>query len=194
SPQLALRQPDGVARPESYAVEGTAVGPQRDLVLGSAVQIVEHHSRQTTPGQATQVLDVDGTGRCNRATAGHGASPLPVPCGLQAEELRIQPTASHELLVRPLVDQLPAPQDQHLVVAALQPFGHRVGQAAACRLTHSCLVVQRLHLAHPDVLLQDEIVAHEVLENHADVLAQADQVIVAQVDTVEQDATFVRVV
>src|SRR4029077_14517638 len=58
----------------------------------------------------------------------------------------------------------------------------------------SRVVVQRLHLTHADVLLQDEIVAHEVLENDADVLSQTDQVVVAQVHAIEQDTPLIRIV
>jgi hypothetical protein len=52
-----------VPRPECDAIKGPTVRPERDLVFGSAVQVVEYHSRQTALSQATQVLDIDCTGR-----------------------------------------------------------------------------------------------------------------------------------
>src|SRR2546425_7274340 len=40
----------------------------------------------------------------------------------------------------------------------------------------------------------DEVVAYEVLEDHADAAAQAVQIVLAQVHAIEQDAPFVGVV
>src|SRR5260370_767001 len=83
---------------------------------------------------------------------------------------------------------------KHLVVAARDPSGDRVRQAAACRFAHAGVVVQRLHLAHPHVLPQDEVVAHEVLEDDPDVLAQTSEVVRTEVHAVEQQAALIRVV
>src|SRR5689334_15914687 len=60
--QAPLGQAHGVPRPECDGIKGPTVRPERDLVFGSAVQIVEYHFRQTTPREATQVLDIDRTG------------------------------------------------------------------------------------------------------------------------------------
>src|SRR2546426_4137681 len=92
------------------------------------------------------------------------------------------------------VDAPVEPPAQHLVVAPLEAGGHRVRQTAPRRLAHPGLVAQRVHLAHADVLFQDEVVAHEVLEDHADVPAQAVQIVLPQVHAVEQDAPFIGVV
>ena len=51
-----------------------------------------------------------------------------------------------------------------------------------------------LDLADADVLVEAHVVAHEVLEDHADRPAHRRQVVVAQVDAVEQDAPLGRIV
>ena len=83
---------------------------------------------------------------------------------------------------------------EHLVVALPEPGGDRVGEAAARGLADPRLVAQLLHLAHPDVLLEDEVVAHEVLEDDPDVLTQTVELVLPQVHPVEQDASLIRVV
>src|SRR5215211_5705178 len=52
----------------------------------------------------------------------------------------------------------------------------------------------RIDAPHGDVLRGREVVAHEVLEDDADVLAQLREVVVAQVVAVEEDPPLVRVV
>src|SRR6266516_3096676 len=64
-PQIAGWERNRVTRPEGYGVEGIPVRPQGDLTFGSAVDVVEHHPRQTTLGQAPQVLDVHDSWRCD---------------------------------------------------------------------------------------------------------------------------------
>src|SRR5207247_2024227 len=93
---------------------------------------------------------------------------LPVPGGLAREKLgvaHVGPAQRHLLPLAPR--QLYAAVEaaaEHLVVALPEPGGDRVGEAAARGLADPRLVAQLLHLAHPDVLLEDEVVAHEVLE------------------------------
>src|SRR2546427_10058708 len=98
---------------------------------------------------------------------------------VEDEDLRIahvSPAQRHLLPLAPRqADAAGEPPAQHLVVAARQAGGHRVRQAAPRRLAHSGLVAQRVHLAHADVLLQDEVVAYEVLEDHADVVARSEE-------------------
>src|SRR2546429_1804393 len=98
---------------------------------------------------------------------------------VEDQNLRIAHVSPPQRYLLPLaprqVDAAVEPPAQHLVVTAREPGGHRVGQAAPRGLAHSCLVAQRVHLAHADVLLQDEVVAYEVLEDHADAAAQAVQ-------------------
>ena len=55
-------------------------------------------------------------------------------------------------------------------------------------------ILARLDAADRDVLGGRERVAHEVLEDHADVRAQLAEIVFAQVMAIEQDAAFVRVV
>ena len=55
-------------------------------------------------------------------------------------------------------------------------------------------VVARLDAADGDVVGRGEVIADEVLEDDADVGAQRDQVVLAQVVAVEQDAALVGVV
>ena len=71
---------------------------------------------------------------------------------------------------------------------------HFVGQRAARGVADAGAVVHRVDLADADVLARGQVVAHEVLEDHADVRAQVVQVVVAQVAAIEQDAAFIRVV
>src|SRR2546422_7463576 len=104
-----------------------------------------------------------------------------------APQRHLLPLAPRQL--HPALEAAP----QHVIVTLFEPERDRIGEAATRRRAHSLLVVQRLDLAHPDVLLEDEIVADEVLEDDADVPAQAAQVVVAQIDAVEQDAALVRV-
>src|SRR5260370_25093664 len=86
------------------------------------------------------------------------------------------------------------PPAQHLVEALRHALRDRIGETAARGLTDSCVVVQRLDLAHADVFPEDEVVADEILEDDSDILAKTVEVIVAQVDAVEQDAALVGIV
>ena len=52
-------------------------------------------------------------------------------------------------------------------------------------------ILNPLHLTHADVFAEDEIVLHEVLEDHPDAPAQGLHVPVAQVAAVEQDAVAI---
>src|SRR5256714_7321909 len=83
---------------------------------------------------------------------------------------------------------------QHLVEALRYPLRDRIRETAARRFTDPRLVIQCLDLAHTDVLAQDEIVTDKILEDDSDVPAKTVEVIVAQLDTIEQDATFVGIV
>ena len=81
-----------------------------------------------------------------------------------------------------------------LVVAVRQCRDHFIGERAPRRFFDALAVVHRVDLADADVLRRGEVVAHEVLEDHADVRAQVVEVVVAQIAAVEQDAAFVGVV
>ena len=101
---------------------------------------------------------------CTPATEGSAALPLP----------------ARQLMA--LVE--PAPKHG---VHALRQFGHHlVGAAALGRVKQAILVVEPVDLAEADILLGRKLVAHKVLEDHADALAQLVGVILAQVDAVEQ--------
>jgi hypothetical protein len=58
-PQIALRRRDGVPRAERDVVEDPAVLSKRDLVVGAAVDVVEHDPGQAALGQHAKVGDVD---------------------------------------------------------------------------------------------------------------------------------------
>ena len=70
----------------------------------------------------------------------------------------------------------------------------RAGAAAVRRVPDPGEIVERVHLAEPDVLPHGELVAHEVLEDDAEALVQAGQVVLAQVHAVEQHLPLRRVV
>ena len=55
-------------------------------------------------------------------------------------------------------------------------------------------VVARVDPADSDVLRGGQVVAHEVLEDDADVRAKREEVVLAQIVAVEQDAALVRIV
>ena len=78
-----------------------------------------------------------------------------------------------------------------LLVARRQRFDHLGGHRALRRGADAAVIVHRIDLADADVLGRGEVIAHEILEDHADVGAQIFEVIVAQVAAVEQDATLV---
>src|SRR3546814_17239972 len=54
--------------------------------------------------------------------------------------------------------------------------------------------VEAAHVAGTDVLADDQLIACEILENHADARAQCMLVPFLQVETVEQHAAFTRLV
>src|SRR5256714_8608449 len=83
---------------------------------------------------------------------------------------------------------------QHLVEALRYPLSDRIRETATRRFTDPRLVIQCLDLAHTDVFAQDEVVTHKILEDDSDVPAETVEIIVAQLDTVEHDATFVGIV
>ena len=56
------------------------------------------------------------------------------------------------------------------------------------------IVPRLIDLADADVLVEGEIVAHEVLKDHADRLAHRCELVLAQIDAVEENATFGRVI
>ncbi len=88
---------------------------------------------------------------------------------------------------------LEAPSDE-LVVARRQALDHLVGEAAPRRFADALAIVAGLDPADGDVLAGGQVVAHEVLEDDADVAAQRGEVVIAQVAAVEQDPALVRVV
>ena len=60
--QIDGRRLDGAARPEHDPVVRAAIVAHRDLVVRSAVDVVEHRPGQTPFRDAAQVLDIDGPG------------------------------------------------------------------------------------------------------------------------------------
>ena len=66
-----------------------------------------------------------------------------------------------------------------------------VGGAAVGGLSNPVAVPRRLDPTDGDILGGGKMEADEILEDHADALAQVVEVVVAQVAAVEQDAAFV---
>ena len=63
-----------------------------------------------------------------------------------------------------------------------------VRHAFLARLAPARLVLEVLHVAGADVLAEQQLIAREVLEDHADAIAQRRLVPLAQILAVEQDA------
>ena len=57
--QVALRQRDGVARPEGHVLERAAVLAKRDLAFRASVEIVEDGAGHATAGQGPEIFDAD---------------------------------------------------------------------------------------------------------------------------------------
>ncbi len=81
-----------------------------------------------------------------------------------------------------------------LVVAARKRVDHFVGEASLRGLDDARTIVARLDASDRDVVGGSQVIAHEVLEDDADVGAQREQVVLAQVVAVEQDASLVGIV
>src|SRR3982751_2576378 len=52
------------------------------------------------------------------------------------------------------------------------------------------VLAHRLDLANADVLIEPHVVAHEVLEDHADLAPQRREVVVPEVDAIQANAAF----
>jgi hypothetical protein len=63
--EITMRHRNRIPRPEGHVFERATILAQCELALGASVDIVEDRGRQTTPGQAPQVIDVDDMGRCD---------------------------------------------------------------------------------------------------------------------------------
>ena len=64
---------DGVTRPEHNGVPTLAVVAQRDLVIRTAIDVVEHRTRRPFAGKVTQIGNIDGAGErgARREKFGH---------------------------------------------------------------------------------------------------------------------------
>ena len=80
-----------------------------------------------------------------------------------------------------------------LPVAFRQAADDLVGVAPAGRPRDPFAVVARRDASERDIVAGGEVVAHEILEDHAHAAAQLFDVVFAEVVAVEQDAAFVRV-
>ena len=83
---------------------------------------------------------------------------------------------------------------QHLIVAALQLGDYTGGQALLSRILDFFGRVGNFNAAHGDVFARRHLVAHEVLEDDADLRVQIVQVVFAQIDAIEQNLAFGRIV
>src|SRR5690606_963482 len=81
-----------------------------------------------------------------------------------------------------------------LVVAVRQLRDDLVGEALRGRALDARTVVAGIDAADRDVLGRTQVVAHEILEDHADVVAQFVEVVVAKIPAIEQDAALIRAV
>jgi hypothetical protein len=64
--EVVARDRDGLPRPERHVLEHATVLAQRELVIGTAVDVVEHHPGQAALRPPPQVIDVDHARRCQR--------------------------------------------------------------------------------------------------------------------------------
>ena len=68
-PEIDLRNGDGVLWPEQHVVENSAVLAERDLAIGTAVDVVEGDTRQTPLRQAPEIRNIDDVRRVD--SVGH---------------------------------------------------------------------------------------------------------------------------
>src|SRR5690606_26458415 len=83
---------------------------------------------------------------------------------------------------------------QRLLVAEWQPRDHRVGKTALGGVLEARPVGAGLDATYPDVLGGGEAVAHEILEDDADMGMDVVRGHVAEVDAVDADTALVRIV
>ena len=83
---------------------------------------------------------------------------------------------------------------EHLIESLRHARRDRVGEAAPRGLANPGFIAQCLDLTDADVLAQDEIVAHEILEDDADVFAETVEVVVAEIDPIQEDSALVGIV
>ena len=117
---------------------------------------------------------------------------------VQDQELRVAHVGARDGDLLPLaageVDAGLEALADHLVVAGGQLRDDLVGQARVGGGLDARAVVAGLDAPHRDVLGRGQVVAHEVLEDDADVRAQRGEVVLAQVVAVEEDPALVGVV
>ncbi len=68
------------------------------------------------------------------------------------------------------------------------------GKALFCRIFNLIGRVRNLDAAHGDVFARGHLVAHEVLEDDADLGVQIGKIVFAQIDAIEQDLPLGRIV
>ena len=117
---------------------------------------------------------------------------------IQDEKLRVAQIGARQRQFLPLaagkIDSRLEAAAQHLVVTPGKPLHHFIGQALACRPVEKFPIVEFLDASDGDVLSGGHLVAHEVLEDDADLAIQVLQVVLAKVHAVEQDLSLGRVI
>nr|GFC24932.1 hypothetical protein [Tanacetum cinerariifolium] len=97
--------------------------------------------------------------------------------------------------VLPWVSSLKRSKTSYSARASRAALGnHGIGEALVGGLLNAGLVLALRNASHGQVLAGGQLEAHEILENHADFLAQLGGVVLAQVVAIEQDAALAGVV
>ena len=86
------------------------------------------------------------------------------------------------------------PPSQHLVVLAGKSGNHVIRKALLCGLLQQLQMIQVLDTPNRNVFTCRHLVAHEVLKNDANLMIKVFQVILVQIDTIEQNLSFGRIV
>src|SRR4030095_12213180 len=86
------------------------------------------------------------------------------------------------------------PAAEHGLVPLREISDHRVGPALARRVDDLVHAVDRFDLAEPDIFADRQMIAHEILKDHADLLPKVEWIELANVRTVNQDRALGRVV
>jgi hypothetical protein len=75
SAQVALRHGDGVARTKRYALKDATIFAKGDLVFGAAIEVIEHHTRETALCETPKVVNIDDSRRSYRTRCEGHRSP-----------------------------------------------------------------------------------------------------------------------
>src|SRR5579872_1202272 len=117
-------------------------------------------------------------------------------CGgfVKNQQLCIPQVRARERNLLPLpagkIDTLIETPAQHLVISERQPPDRLVGQALAGRVLQQIKISEFFYAAYGNVFARRHLIAHEILEDHADLPMQVLELVFAKVHAVEQDFSF----